>query len=91
MLIVFAWSGVIIFCCQYTIFQQLGGGGSGPLGHPRSVRALLPEEMTLVSGVSGRLKALFFCFFGHVACRILVSLLGIEPMSPAVEGQSPSH
>ena len=28
-----------------------------------------------------------FCFFGHEACGILVSRLGIEPASPALEGE----
>ena len=35
----------------------------------------------------------FFFFFGHgcLACRILVPLPGIKPMSTAVEVQSPNH
>ena len=33
----------------------------------------------------------FFVWLCHVACKILVSQPGIEPVLPAVEAQSPSH
>ena len=32
-----------------------------------------------------------FCFIGPEACGVLVPLPGIQPMPPALEGQSPSH
>ena len=33
----------------------------------------------------------FFFFFGHVACGVLVSLPGIEPIPPSLEAQSLNH
>ena len=37
------------------------------------------------------LASVCFFFFGHEACRMLVPWPGIEPVSPAVEFQSPNH
>ena len=50
----------------------------GWVGKPQSTEQLLCSV----------LKALFFCFFGHVACRILVPSPGTEPMPPAMEAWS---
>ena len=34
---------------------------------------------------------LFFFFFGHVACGILVTLPGVEPIPPSLEARSLNH
>lgn len=65
--------------------------------HPRTVLIILEEQdpchcpVPFLFILLHWVMFLSFFFFGHMACRLLVLLPRLKPMSPAVETGSPEH